>query len=86
MKNSTGSVGSPNCPEIYVLDFREAKNSLSLGRPSPVTLEIVKIGQVTLLGIAFAHISTSEVSEIRFTCFPACFDSRILVNVYIVSS
>lgn len=81
MKNSTGSVGSPNCPEICVLDFREAKNSLSFGRPSPVTLEIVKIGHVTLLGKAFAQIYTSEVSVIRLTYFPACFDSRILVRV-----
>lgn len=45
IKNSTGSLGFLKYPLMSILEVRRLKNSLSLGIPSPVTLEIVKIGQ-----------------------------------------
>jgi len=62
------------------------RNSFSLSRPYPVTLDIEKMGQVWLLGMALAAISMSELSIMMLTYLPACLDSIIFVKVVIVSS
>ena len=62
MKNSTGSVGRPNYPEVLTRDFKRDMNSFSFPIPSPVTLETEKIGHTTLSGMAFASTDTSSSS------------------------
>jgi len=60
MRNSTGSEGFPNYPLVFTLLCIIDKNSLSFGRPYPVTFETVKIGHIFLEGKDLAKTVTSS--------------------------
>jgi hypothetical protein len=60
IRNSTGSDGFLKSPLTWIREFNIDRNSLSLGTPSPVTLEIVKIGHNLSEDRLDANIDTSS--------------------------
>lgn len=84
--NSTWSVGFLKWPLICILDYNNDINSLSLARPSPVTLLIVKIGVTLSEAKEFAKTLISSSSLTITGILPHPGDFNIFTNVSLVYS